>query len=114
MYVHRTDKHAPTEGAAREAKVARRGSKAQQEEGRDAPEKDRRRVPEEKKVEKQCLSVTNDFHNDLWMHKYVQSNVLRVCCPYTYGLLVGRTVSNLACVRIFLVFPFCHMFSLFP
>ena len=55
--VLRTDKRAPTEGAAREAKVVRRGSKAQQEEGGDAPEKDRRQRPEEKKVEEQLPSA---------------------------------------------------------
>lgn len=56
--VLRTDKRAPTEGAARDAKVGRRGSKAQQEEGGDAPEKDRRRGPEEKKVEEQLPSMS--------------------------------------------------------
>ena len=55
--VCRADKHAPEEGAAKEPKVARRSSKVQQEEGGDAPEKDKQRGSEEKKVGDQFLSV---------------------------------------------------------
>ena len=55
--VCRADKRAPEEGAAKEPKVARRSSKVQQEEGGDAPEKDKQRGSEEKKVGDQFLSV---------------------------------------------------------
>ena len=61
--VCRSDKRAPEEGAAKESKATRRGSKAQQEEGGDGPDRDRRRAPEEKKVVRQLcqLSSVNCF-----------------------------------------------------